>query len=128
MVDYEQKQPSAFKSDPREGEGVGFVRKDKIDRREILTRYELETIRTMYCPNLLCATDYDKSYIKVNYKYGKAVKVKDYADTLPMIIRSFLSPLPFSKVILIYLRQIIIFIKEIFVGLWRKLEKRIKKG
>jgi len=126
MVNYNnKKQNSAFELKLKQEKGIGFVKKDKYDRREHLYQHELDAIRAISCPNLLHAIGYEKQNVIVNWKsQEKVVDASLYALNLNTIVKSYLSVIPPRQVLYIYLRHLLDSIKDILF-IFLVLQKRV---
>ena len=93
-------QNSAFiKIDPGEKE---ILKKDNYNRQEHLSSYEKEVIQKINCPNLLSAMDYERQAVVIDFKHVPPdLDVLEYERTFPLMIKSYLSPLPPKRAIII---------------------------
>jgi hypothetical protein len=125
MNDFSRKQNSAFKVNTQDN-GNGFIQKDSYDRRSILSEYELETIRAMCCPNMLHTMEYEQQNVVINWKfYRHRINPEEMFTKLELMIRSFLSPLSFRQLLLVYGKLVFSIIREFITTIGRHFSNRL---
>ena len=108
MVDFPRRQNSAFiDTDNKEFKGTP-ISQDTIDRIKFLTDYEIETIRSTACTDILNAMDYHREPVIINFKfYPESIKNQKVLSKLHSVTKSYLAPLPYRTTFFIFLFQII---------------------
>lgn len=108
MVDFSKKQNSAFIDHSNYEINESSVREDKIDRIQYLYDHEIESINSIACTDLLNAMDYNKEPVIINFKFfAETIDNKKVLTKLRMIIKTYLSPLPYRSALFVYLNQTI---------------------
>jgi hypothetical protein len=113
-----------------------YLIKDNYDRQQHLSIYEKEVIQKMNCPNLLSAMDYERQDVVFDFKnIPSDLNTLKYERALRLMIRSYLSPLPPKKAIIISSKIIVESFKLFFSvnifsikKLFNKYKKKILLG